>query len=168
MLQKLVGFMTRREEKKLGASLEYVRYIAQHDFSGLLKFSKLKGLSEHRRVLPPSVFHTIKLVGAQREDCGSCVDIAIQLAKKDGVAPETIQSVLAGRVASLSEDERLAYEFTHEVCDRTHGQSERRERWRQKFGDRGVVEAALAIGSAQIFPIIKRAAGYTKACKINE
>jgi len=164
MIQRLVAAMTRREEKRLGASLEYVRYMSRHSVGALMKFSKLKGISEFRRVLPKDVFHTAKLVGALHEDCGSCVQIAVNVAKEDGVAPDLIRAVLAGDTEALPETAALAHRFTAAVANRSHDEGELRDELLRRYGDKGVIEMALAIGSAQIFPVVKRALGYAEAC----
>jgi hypothetical protein len=39
-----------------------------------------------------------------------------------------------------------------------------REHIRQRFGDEGLIEMALAIASCRTFPMVKRALGYAVSC----
>ena len=44
-------------------------------------------------------WHLARLAATQAEDCGTCVQIVVTLAKADGVAPGLIQTALAGALA---------------------------------------------------------------------
>jgi hypothetical protein len=57
------------------------------------------------------------------------------------------------------------YRFTRAVVERTGEEAEVRESLRARYGEDGLVEFALAIASCRVFPITKRALGYTARCE---
>ena len=41
-----------------------------------------------------------------------------------------------------------------------------RERVRERYGEEGLVELALGIAAARVFPVVKRALGYATSCAL--
>ena len=66
----------------------------------------------------------------------------------------------------LPEDLAEVYRFTSGVVGATGEEDALRERIRQRYGEDGLVELGLAIASARVFPITKRALGYATACAL--
>jgi hypothetical protein len=92
------------------------------------------------------------------------VQIAVNQAKKAGVPADTIRAVLDGRLDDLPEDLRDAYRFADAVVRASGDEGPFRERIRQRYGDEGLIELALAIASCRVFPTVKRALGYAVSC----
>jgi alkylhydroperoxidase family enzyme len=129
-----------------------------------LKFAKFLAVDEYRRVLPPAPCYVARIVAVRDEDCGTCVQIAVNQAKKAGVPAELLQAVLEGNIDYLPEELREAYRFAEAVVTRNGHEDELRERIRQRYGDEGLIEMALAIASCRVFPVTKRALGFAVSC----
>ena len=56
------------------------------------------------------------------------------------------------------------YRFAEAVVTGSGDAERYRERLRKVFGEEAVVELALAIATARIFPTLKRGLGYAKSC----
>lgn len=151
-------------EKSLGESLEYLRHIARTSLSAFFKFALFTPLSQHRKKLPAAAFHVARIVATQDEDCGTCVQIVVNAARQEKVPVEIVRAVVESRPEDLPADLRDVYHFAGEVVKATYMEEEYRARLRGRYGEEGLVELALAIASARVFPVTKRALGYALSC----
>ena len=92
MLRKFILSRIEKEERRLGASLDYLRHILRVSLPAFFKFVKLMPMATHRKVLSIDAYHVARIVATKHEDCGSCVQIQINLAKADGVSLDTIRA----------------------------------------------------------------------------
>ncbi|HEV8377472.1 MAG TPA: hypothetical protein VGP99_01380 [Tepidisphaeraceae bacterium] len=164
MLRRLILSRVTAAEKTLGVPLDYCRFIIRTSLRASFKFAKFLAVDEYRRVLPPAPLYLARLVALRHDDCGTCVQIAVNQAKKAGVPADTIRAVLDGRLDDLPEDLRDAYRFADAVVRASGDEGPFRERIRQRYGDEGLIELALAIASCRVFPTVKRALGYAVSC----
>lgn len=78
MLRSLIYRKLASEEKKLGASMDYVRHIVRTSLRAFFRFVMILPVSEYRRTLPVGGRAVAKLVATRDEDCGSCVQIELE------------------------------------------------------------------------------------------
>jgi alkylhydroperoxidase family enzyme len=166
MLKRFILSRIGAAEKDLGVSLEYCRFILRVSLRATLKFAKFLAVDEYRRVLPPGPCYVARIVAVRDEDCGSCVQIAVNQAKKAGVSKEVLSAVLDGDLENLTDDLADAYRFAEAVVTQNGEEMAPRERIRARYGDEGLIEMALAIASCRVFPITKRALGYAVSCSL--
>ena len=164
MLRRLILARIASAEKELGVPLEYCRFILRVSLRASFKFAKFLAVDEYRRVLPPAPCYVARIVAVRDEDCGTCVQIAVNQAKKAGVPVEQLRDVLDGKLDSLPEELRDAYCFAEAVLTSNGEEDAWRERIRLRYGDEGLIEMALAIATCRVFPTIKRALGYAVSC----
>jgi alkylhydroperoxidase family enzyme len=151
-------------ERELGESVEYLRHMLRTSLPAMLAFAKVMGMATHRRKLPLQPWHVAHIVASRSEDCGACVQIALNQAAKDGLPRDVLQAVIDRRPADLPADLALAYRFTDAITARDGAADALREDIRARFGEVGLVEFALAIASARVFPVTKRVLGYALTC----
>jgi alkylhydroperoxidase family enzyme len=151
-------------EKKWGVSLEYCRFIVRVSLRATFKFAKFLAVDGYRRVLPAAPCAVVRIVAVRHEDCGTCVQIAVNQAREAGVPSEILRAVLARQPDTLPEELRDAYHFAEAVVTAGGELDMLRERIRLQYGDEGLIEMALAIASCRVFPITKRALGYAVSC----
>jgi alkylhydroperoxidase family enzyme len=164
MLRRLILGRIAAAEKTLGVPLDYCRFIVRTSLRAFFKFAKFLAVDEYRRVLPPGPCYVARIVAVQHDDCGTCVQIAVNQAKKAGVPAEVVRAVLDGRLDDLPEELRDAYRFAEAVVKASGEEDAIRERIRLRYGDEGLIEMALAITSCRVFPVTKRALGYAVSC----
>jgi alkylhydroperoxidase family enzyme len=164
MIRALILGQLAREERSLGVSVDYVRHILRTSLPAFFKFALFTPLSRHRRALPPAPYHVARLVAVQDEDCGTCVQIEVNVARKGGVPADVIRAALDGRRGDLSPELADVYDFTRAVVAATWDEGDVRERLRGRYGEEGLVELSLAIAASRVFPITKRALGYATSC----
>jgi alkylhydroperoxidase family enzyme len=164
MLRRFILGRIAAAERELGVPLDYCRYMIRVSLRASFKFAKFLAVDEYRRVLPAGPMYVARIVAVRDEDCGTCVQIAVNQAKKAGIRADVLRAVLNGRPEDLPEDLGDAYRFAEAVVTQSGGEDALRERIRLRYGDEGLVEMALAIAACRTFPITKRALGYAVSC----
>ena len=168
MLRRLINRRLDAAERALGGvSVEYLRHVARTSLPAFFKFGLFMPLAAHRRKLPSAAYHVARLVATRHEDCGTCVQIEVNLARKSGVPVETLRAALADRVAELPPDLADVYRFARAIAA-AEDEPDLRARLRTHYGEEAFVELALAIAAARVFPTTKRALGYATSCALVE
>jgi AhpD family alkylhydroperoxidase len=130
-----------------------------------MRLARFSRLVQHQppRELRDAV-HVAGLVAAMADDCGSCVQIGVNLSRRAGVDRHTLAAVVERRPEELSSELQDVYHFADAVVHNTIEQEELREQIKQHYGEKGLVEIALAIAFERTFPTLKRGLGYAKSC----
>lgn len=168
MIRNLILKRLDKEERSLGESLDYVRHILRTSLPAFFKFALFTPLSQHRHKLPPTPYRVARILATQDEDCGTCVQIEVNLARRDGVPPEVIHAVLKGSLEDLTRELADVYRFAKAVVEASGEEETLRQRIRERYGEEGLVELALGIAAARVFPVTKRALGYATSCALVE
>ena len=164
MLRWLIRRKLAVEEKRLGVSLDYLRHVLTVSVVAFFRFGSVMPLAECRRVLPADAWFVARLTALKTEDCGSCLQLAVNLAKQSGVSPDLIRAVLAGNTNEMSAEMVDAYQFTNMVLQHTNEEETLRETLRKRYGEQGLIELAYVIASSRIASTVKRSLGYAKSC----
>jgi alkylhydroperoxidase family enzyme len=166
----MLGFLVRRNirstEKKLGASLDYMREMYAKAPDVFWQFVKVAKAAGYRGKLPAAPLHVACLVAIRHQDCGECVQIGVNVAKQDGVPADVLKATLAGKVEELPESLRDVYRFAEAVAKNTGEEETYRPRLVKVFGEEAVIELAVALALCQTFPIVKRGMGHAKSCSV--
>lgn len=165
MIRSLIRRKLDSEEKKLGESMDYLRHVVDVSPGAFVRFASIMPFANSRRALPADAWFVAQVVGAQKEDCGPCLQITVNLARQEKVDPEMLRATLEGRFEDLPEDLAMVARFSQAVVDATYDEGELRAALRERYGDRGVVEIAYAIASSRIPPTVKRALGFARSCR---
>ena len=163
----LKGLILRRLdtlERKLGSSLDYLRYMVRVSTRGFFRFMKFIPMAE-RNFLPADAYYVARIVASRDAGCGSCVETEVSLANADGVDREVLAATLSGNVVDLPERLADVYVFTESVLRMTGDEEPLREKLRMWYREEGVVELALAIAASRVFPVVKRTLGFAKSCR---
>ena len=166
MLRWLLRRKLAQEEQRLGESLDYLRHILDVSVSAFLRFASFMPLANSRKTLPKEAWFTAQLVALQKVDCGTCLQIGVNLARESGVSPQLLRAVLDGRLEDLPAELVDVFHFTQQVVTATGDEDELRETLRQRYGECGLIELAYAIASSQIPPTVKRCLGYARSCRL--
>jgi alkylhydroperoxidase family enzyme len=165
LIKRLLMKRMEAAERDLGAPAEYLKHILRVSLPAFLRFAAFTPLAAYRRKLPAAPCHVARIVATRSEDCGTCVQISVNLARKDGVSPEILRAVLDRKPEDLPEELAEVYRFTEAVLEKNGHDGPLRERLRERYDEEGLVELALAIASCRVFPATKRALGYAVSCE---
>ncbi len=166
MLRWLIKRKLNAEEKKLGESVEYIRHIVDVSPGMFFRFASIMPFANSRKVLPRDAWFVASIAALQHEDCGTCLQIGVNLARQSGVDPALIRAVLAGESDELSPELADVLRFTRSVLNASDEDDGLRDTLRQRYGERGLIELSYAIASSRIPPTVKRALGYAKSCSL--
>jgi alkylhydroperoxidase family enzyme len=165
MLRRLAHRVVSAAEADLGVPLNYLRDIVDASLPAFVKFGLFMPLAQHRKRLPAAPYHLARIAVTRREDCGTCVQIEVNNALRAGVSTDAVRAVAEGRTAGLPAELADAVRFAETVAA-AGDEGALRETLRGRYGDDGLVELVLGIASARVFPTVKRALGYSKACAL--
>ena len=169
MYRTITDFLIRSMEDELDASLDYLRTIAEESGGAFFKFLLFAPMSDHRETVPPEAAAIARIVSTRAEDCGTCVQIGVNTARKNGASRSVVEAALSDQPDDLTEPLADVYHFARAVVRRDDSTADRyRIRVRNAYGRNGLVDLALAIGTAQVFPLIKRTLGKSEACRLVE
>ena len=164
MLKWMFGRFIDRFAKRYSYDVSYMRDLLATDTAAFMAFSKVQGLSGYRKA-PRDALAAAGIVGTLAEDCGPCTQISVDIATEAGVAPATLRAILAGDEAGMGEAAALAWRFAKaslardmERCDPL------REEIVRRWGEAGLVAIGLTLTKARMYPTLKYALGYGKAC----
>jgi hypothetical protein len=145
--------------------LSYARNMYDASPRTFFRFSKILGISSHRVNVPIDAWYAAKLAATLSEDCGSCTQLVVKLAEREGVSPAAIAAVLRDDRDAMPADASLGFRFAQAVLRRAIAES---DRWRRQtvtqWGNQALVSLALTMASSRLCPSLKYALGHGHAC----
>jgi alkylhydroperoxidase family enzyme len=166
MLRWLLRRRLDTEEKKIGESVDYLRHVVDVSPAALLRFASITPFANSRKSLPKDAWFVAQIVALRHEDCGTCLQIGVNLARQDGVDRALLRAALDGDAGKLPAELADVARFTKAVVTASGEDGEVRETLRKRYGERGLIELSYAIASSRIPPTVKRALGYAKSCSV--
>lgn len=163
MLNKLAHWVIRQSENQTGEDSTFIHEIADSSLKSFMKFGFFVPMSQHREVVSVEAWHCARVASAMNQDCGPCTQTTVNMAVKDGVAPDLLRAALNGG-AGLEGDVLLAYRYGKAVAENGPELLNLLEQAEKRFGKEGVVELAFCVAGAAVYPTVKRAMGHGLAC----
>lgn len=151
-------------EKQIGEPVEYMRDIFRASRPAFWKFALFMPLSRHRRAASVEACAVAALVGSRSEDCGTCVQITVNIARSEGVDRDLIQAVLDRQPERLGGDLAEVYGFAESVVTAAPDAAERSGRLKEILGDEAVVDLSFVIATSRLFPTVRRGLGHAISC----
>ncbi len=168
MLTWIVNRQLDPLERRLGTSVDYLRHLTRTSKSAFFKLMGFVPMAAHHGGTPRRLLFAARFLATHREDCGTCVQIVVNQAIRERVNFKIIQALIDDDPSGLDQETRLVVAFTRAVLDNTDDQEHLRDELRTCLGDRAIVDLAVAIASARVFPMLKRSLGYAVSCqKVN-
>lgn len=164
MLRALFNRQIDKMERQFGYDATYMRQMLRVSPASFLKFGMLTQLVD-RKAAPGDLLAAVGIAATLVEDCGPCTQISVDMACAGGVNPVILKGILAGDLAAMGEVAALGWRFAHasmardmEVADPLRDEIVRR------WGEKGLLAVSLAITTGRMYPTVKYAMGYGKAC----
>ncbi len=164
MLKAFLSRQIDKMERQWGYDASYMRFVLAASPASFLRFGVLPGLVD-RTAAPGAALAAAGIAGTLAEDCGPCTQIGVDVAAAGGVAPQVLRAILAGDVAAMGPDAALAWRFACASLARDMEAADPiRDEIVRRWGDKGLVAIGMAITTARMYPTLKYALGYGKAC----
>jgi len=157
--RQIAGF-----ERTWNYDSSYARDMLDADPKALLAFGKVMGLSRYRKDVPVAPYYAAKIVSVMAEDCGPCTQLVVDMAAREGVAPEVLRAIVARDVEAMPDDVALAAGFADATLRHAPEAEAKRQAVLDCWGRRGLVSLAFAILAGRMFPTVKYALGHGHAC----
>lgn len=165
MLRNLLTRIARRAESFLGVKLPYMHFMIEHAPGALLPVMLSMPASGYGRHVPAPVLHMVRLGATQAEDCGECLQIAVNMAVGDGVERDHIAAAIAGRWQGVPDEYAEAFAFGRATAS-GHPEESARAAMQERYSERGVVEVSMAAATSLFYPALKRGLGFAQACEV--
>jgi len=164
MLKALLGRQIGKMERQFDYDASYMRRLLAVSPSTFLKFGFVTQLVD-RKAAPSEALAAAGIAGTLTEDCGPCTQIGVDLAAAQGVDPAILRAILAGDEAAMGQAAALAWRFARASLARDMETADPlRDEIVRRWGDKGLVAISLSITTARMYPTLKYALGYGKAC----
>lgn len=99
----------------LGESVDYLRHMVRVSLRAFFAFAKILSISKYRRTLPVEAASVARIVATRDEDCGTCVQIEVNLGRKAGVPVDQLRAVIERRPQDLPPSLSAVYGFAESV-----------------------------------------------------
>lgn len=164
MLRALLKAQIDKMERTWGYDAAYLRFVLRASPMSFLKFGLVSQMVD-RKAAPAEALAAAGIAGTLIEDCGPCTQISVDMAAAAGVKSQVLRAILAGDEAAMGETPALAWRFANaslardmEACDPL------REEIVRRWGEKGLAAIGLALTTARMYPTLKYALGYGRAC----
>ena len=166
MLMWLMERGIRRMEKQLGVELNHLRTVGRVAPGLLGRLAVMMPLMGYRRRVPADLMSLAGIGATMAQDCGECLQIAVNVALASGLRREMVEAAVRGRTDALTEAQAQALQYGEAVATGLDTE-ELRQALEARLGEGGVVELASSVAAAQYFPVLKRGMGLAHACRID-
>ncbi len=158
--------MITKSEQKLGVKLDYTHKIADSNFGLLMRYNRIFSFLNPNNHVPALAYHIARLRGAIAADCGTCVEIEINLAQQAGIEKLEILAIVKGNYDNLSKNLKVVAQLSDAVVGQRQDDMIARQTIIEAYGDSGLIELSYAMNGAALLPGIKRSMGYATACNV--
>ena len=152
-------------EKKFGYDASYMHELLNEDLGAFLAFAKITGMGNYHKGAPAAAIFAAKLVGTMAEDCGPCTQLNVTMALQAGVDGKQLAAVLARDDDAMSPDVALAVTFARAALAHDPEADVHREEVVKRWGKEGLYSLTFGLTAARVYPTVKYALGYGKACQ---
>jgi hypothetical protein len=165
LLNALARNLIQRMERRYDCDMSYAHYLLEKAPKAFGKFMRAAAMSRHREQVPVEAAYTVQLMATMHEDCGPCTQIVVRLAEESTMSADQIEAVLTGRTSAMQSTVTLAYRFADAVLNRRTDILEAREAVRAQWADRGLIDLAMNMQGARLYPMMKQALGFALQCQ---
>jgi hypothetical protein len=155
----------RAVSKRYGYDTSYLEYMLKESPAAFFKFAPLMKASAYREVVPPDASFAARITGAMAEDCGPCVQLVVDMALEAGMAKDQIEAVVRRDTGAMNAAAALGFGFADAVLSRAAHVEQHRQAVRARWGEKGVIDLAMALQMSRVFPMMKAALGYARECR---
>ena len=164
MLKAFLSRQLGKMERQFDYDASYMRQMLHVSPATFLKFSFITQVVD-RKAAPGEILAAAGIAGTLAEDCGPCTQISVDMAAAGGVKAEVLRAILAGDEAAMGETAALGWRFARASLARDMEAADPlRDEIVRRWGDKGLMAVSLAITTARMYPTLKYALGYGKAC----
>jgi hypothetical protein len=165
MLNALARKVIKRMERRYDYDMSYALYLLEKAPKAFRKFMRAAALSRHRERAPMEAACTVQLFATLYEDCGPCTQLVVRFAEESKMSADQIAAVLTGSASAMNCAVALAYRYADAVLNHRADVADAREAVRAQWGDKGLIDLAMSMQGARLYPMMKQALGFALQCQ---
>lgn len=166
MIAWLIRLRLAAFEKRHHYDASYLRDLLGLSRKGMLGFARATALANYREEVPIAAWYAAKIVAAQSEDCGPCVQLVVNMAREEHVDDVVLRGVLRADLAAMGVDAALGWRYARAVVAHGDDIAALRDEVLHRWGPRALASLALTITASRMFPMLKYALGHGQACQL--
>lgn len=151
-------------ERRYGYDAGYARELLAFSRPAFMRYAEVSRMAAHRQDLPLQAWYAAKVTAARAEDCGPCTQLAVDMARDDGVPDALLRAVLRDDEPAMGEDAALGWRYARAAIARDAQVLDLREDVLRRWGPRALASLALVVTGTRMFPMLKYALGHGQAC----
>ena len=152
-------------EKRYDYDASYLKAILHASPDAMQAYQGFTKMGEFRKTLSSEAYFVANIATTQSEDCGSCLQLVVKMAKEAGVSDEIVRGALQ-QENDLPNDLKILRQFAAAVATNslTDGLL---ESVRDHYNEEELAEIALCIAANRVYPTLKRALGFAgESCEL--
>jgi hypothetical protein len=165
VLNALARGLIKRTEKRYDSDMSYALFLLEKSPKAFRKFMRAAALLRHRDRVPKEAAFTAQLLATMHEDCGPCIQLIVRLAEESNVPADQIEAVLTGNACAMQPAVGLAHHYAAAILAGRADLAEAREAVRLQWGEKGLIDLAMNIQGARLYPMMKQALGFALKCQ---
>ena len=154
-------------EAQVETDLPYLRGLAAANPKGLAVFLDFLPMASHVQEASLDLMSIARIMTMQAEDCGTCLQLNVDMSLRLGSDPALVQAVLDRKPEHLdNETQRLVYHYCEAVLEQKPTLPSLLEDLAQTIGETALSDLALTMAANRVFPTLKRALGHSVSCSL--
>lgn len=162
MIRALFRRQVARFGRRYRYDTTYVARIVDTDLAAAVKLAMAGPFLDHRGKLPRHVWRAAHLRAVRAADCGPCLELAVAMAREEGMERATVAAILRGDPPG--EDMALAVRYADAVLANDPSLPECIDAVEAQYGHGGLVALSIAVVAGGFYPLFKRGLGKGAAC----
>jgi len=160
-LEMLEGFASHYDY-----DTSYMQNMLKEAPAAFETFEAFLPMASYSNKIEMDVLFVAKITAMQKEDCGACLQLTVDMAREAGVNKDLIKEVLFNEGKNLKEALKDVYAFTLAVVSKEEVDKNLYDKMKESYSKEIMVELALAIAATKIFPAVKRVLNNFESCSL--
>jgi hypothetical protein len=165
MLKWLIRRRLAAFERAFGYDASYAHDMLDVSTRAMFVFNRIMPMAQYRRDVPRDAWFAAAIATTLREDCGSCTQLNVTKAEREGVAPDLLRAIVNRDPQNMTPDAALGFRFAEATLAHAPEAHELREEIVRLWGKQALISLAFIIVTARVFPTMKYALGHGRACQ---
>lgn len=145
--------------------ITYLQEILDGSPEGFVHFQGVMEMSTLGAAAPAEVRFVAKVAAYAVVDCGPCLELSLKMGREAGVADAVLHGARCDG-EGLEPDLKHVHGYAAQVAAGGTPALETVAALRERYGSAGLVEIALNVASALVFPALKRSLGHAQSCTL--
>ncbi len=156
---------TRQFGERYDYDVTYMQEMLEASPRAFALFRAVPQMAGFHEALPHDVSFVARIAAFSVVDCGPCLELSIKLGREAGVPDDVLHGARCDG-EGLSPELAEVQSYAAQIAAGASPAPARIATLRTRYGSAGLVELALNIAGALVFPAVKRTLGHARSCAL--